>query len=131
MARKHTLVAALAVGLAAVLGVVALGHTLSLGAASHRANDAVVAKRSHQLDRFEAALRRQLRKTPAVPAKATAPAPAPMSPVAAPAAPVAPAPQRVVYVRPKPVVVTVHRHHGDDGREAEGASHDGGGGADD
>lgn len=127
MARKHTLVVALALGLAAILGVVALGHTLGLGAASRHANDAIVVKRTHQLDRFEAALRRQLRNAPTVPAKATAPAPAPMSPVAAPAAPAAPAPQRVVYVRPKPVVVTIHRHHGDDNHESEGASHDGGG----
>ena len=116
MARKHTLVAALALGLAAVLGVVALGHTLGLGAASSNANDAVIAKRSHQLDSFEAALRKQLKSAPSAPA------------VAPPAVPGA---QRVLYVRPKPIVVTVHRaHSGDDRYEALGG-HDGSGEADD
>jgi hypothetical protein len=117
MARKHTLVAALALGLAAVLGVVALGRTLGLGAASSHASDAVVAKRMQQLDRFEAALRRQLKATPSVPTAAP--------PAAAPGA------QRVLYVRPKPTVVTVHRSHGDDDRYEALAEHDGGGESDD
>jgi hypothetical protein len=131
MARKHTLVAALALGLAAVLGVVALGHTLGLGAASSHANDAVVVKRSHQLDRFEASLRRQLRNMPSVPAVAPAVAPPATPALAPPAAPSAAGAQRVIYVRPKPIVVTVHRKHGgDDGREAV-SKQDGGGGVDD
>lgn len=116
MARKHTLIAALALGLAAILGVVALGRTLGLGAASSNTSGAVIAKRTHQLDRFEAALRKQLKAAPSVPA------------VAPPAAPGA---QRVLYVRPKPIVVTVHRAHSGDDRYEALSGHDGGGEADD
>jgi hypothetical protein len=113
MARKHAFVAAIALGLAAVLGVVALGRTLGLGAASNHASDAAIVKRTHQLDRFQAALQRQLKAAPSVPA-------------VAPVAPAAGA-QRVLYVRPKPIVVTVHRKHsGDDRYEASGAESQGG-----
>jgi hypothetical protein len=131
MSRTHILITALALGLAAVLGVLALGRTLGLGAASSHANNAIVAKRSHQLDRFEAALRRQLRNMPSVPAVAPAVAPPATPALISPAAPPAVGAQRVLYVRPKPIVVTVHRTHGgDDGHEASAAS-DGGGEADD
>jgi hypothetical protein len=120
MARKHAFIAALVLGVAAILGVVALGHTLGLGAASSHAKTALIARRSHQLDRFEASLRRQLRNAPAVPAAPAAPAAPAVSPTAAPSA------QRVLYVRPKPIIVHVHRHGGDDQQEAEGAAHEGG-----
>ncbi|HZR96191.1 MAG TPA: hypothetical protein VFA56_10880 [Gaiellaceae bacterium] len=104
------------VAAAAVLGTLAATNTVSLGAAQHRASDAGIAKRTHQLDRFEASLRRALaRKPPALPKVPAAPA------VSAAAAPAAPQPH-VVYRRPPAVVVVRHTQHGDDGegREAEG-----------
>ena len=107
MARKYILVAALTLGLVGALGVVSLGRTLSLGAAASHTNDALIARQTRQLDRFEASLSRRL--------AATAPAPQPSTVSGTPAAA-----QRVVYVRPKPRIVTVHRSHGDDGYEASG-----------
>jgi hypothetical protein len=113
MARKHAILVTLVLALAAVLGAVALGHTLGLGAAANKANDALVAKRTQQLDRFEASLRRQLgQKAVALPA-------IPQAPTAS-----TKAPQRVVYVRPKPIVIHKHRAGGE--YEAEGADHGGG-----
>jgi hypothetical protein len=110
MARRHALFIASLLGLAAVIGVVALGNTLSLGVASHKTQNAVIAKRTRQLDRFEASLRKQLAASKATPAVQTTPAPAAKA-------------QRVVYVRPQPIVVHKHRAGG----EYEGAEHEGGG----
>jgi hypothetical protein len=104
------LVVASLIGLAAVLGVVALGKTLGLGAASSNAQNAVIAKRTRQLDRFEAALHKQLAAS-----KAARPAAD-----AVPTTPPAPRAQRVVYVRPKPIVVHTHRAGGE--LEHEGSS---------
>ena len=110
MSRKHTLVVAIALGLAASMGALALARTVGLGASSKppRVSDAVVAQRTRQLDRFEASLKRELaKKPPALPATPANPAGAP---------------QRVVYVRPKPIVVRVHRsgEHESGEREAAG-----------
>ena len=111
MARKHALLVALALALAAVLGTVALGRTLGLDAASSRASDAVVAKRTKQLDAYAASLKRQLASKPAsVPAVRKRAAAA--------------QPERVVYVRPKPIVITKHRAGGE--YEADGAEREGG-----
>ncbi len=108
-----TIVAAL-LAAAAVLGAVALTHTVSLGAAQTRTSDAKVLARAKQLDRFEASLRRALAKTP--PALPKIPKAAAAAQHAGPAAPAAP---RVVYQRPPAIVVVRHVHHGDDGsREA-------------
>lgn len=115
MARRHALVVASILGLVAVLGVVALGRTIGLGAASTRAQDAVVARRAHELDRFEASLRKQLAASEGTPAADSAPALASAAPRA----------QRVVYVRPKPIIVGRQRagaeyEHEDGEHEAEG-----------
>ena len=112
-----TLIAALIAG-AAVLGTVAAVRTTALSTAHTRSADRTVAQRAKQLDRFEAALRAQLRKRPpalpAVPKPAAAPAPSNVQ-----AAP------RVVYRRPAPIVVVRHTHHGDDGEhEAQGGGGD-------
>jgi len=128
MSRKHALAVAVVLGVAAVAGTVALSHTLGLGTSSRKAPDALVARRARSLDRFEAALRKQLRRKP--PALPAAPAAAPAA--AAAAAPAA-AP-RVVYVRPAPVVVTRHRaggeHEPGEGREGREGGGEGGGGDD-
>jgi hypothetical protein len=110
MARRHALIVASILGLVAVLGVVALGRTIALGTASSRAQDALVARRTRQLDRFEASLQKQLSASNRRAAVETTPAPAPTS-----------TPQQVVYVRPKPIVV--HKS-GSGGREREGAEHE-------
>ncbi len=109
MARRHTFVVALLLGLSVVGGSVALGRTLELGAASTHANDAQVAARVRRLNAFEASLRQQLAQAPAAPSMGSVSAP----PV-----------QRVRYVRPAPVVVTRHAAGGD--YEDEGVEHEAG-----
>jgi hypothetical protein len=113
MARRHTFVIAAMIALAAVSGAVALSRTLGLGAASRHPNDALIVARTQQLNRFERSLHRQLANAPKVP-------------TAAPAVSAQPAPvQRVVYVRPKPIIVHKHRAGGE--HEAEqGGEHEGG-----
>jgi len=126
MNRMHALIVSLAVGVAAIAGVFALGHTLSLGNQAHAATDSQIARRTAQLDRYEASLRAALAarppKLPPVPAPRVSPAPT-QSAVTAPL-PVAPS-ARIVYHRPPPIVVVKHRAGG--GHEAEAQ----GGGADD
>jgi hypothetical protein len=131
MNRTRALIVALAVGLAAVAGVFALGNTLSLGNQAHASTDKQVAQRTAQLDRYEASLRKALaQKPPAlppVPAAATVTA-SPQSAVSTPVQSAAPV--RVVYHRPPPVIVTKHRaggEHEDAGEhesEFEGAEQD-------
>ena len=100
MTRTNALLVSLAVGLAAVAGVFALGRTLALSTHSHAASDRLIARRTAQLDRYEASLRKELaKKPPALP-----PRPASGSAAVQSAAPV-----RVVYHRPPPVVVVRHR----------------------
>jgi hypothetical protein len=126
MARKHALIVAFALGLAAAVGAVAAIKTAALGQAQAKASNtpsrsAQLLRRTRVLDRQEAALRRALGKRPpklpSVPRFAPVAAPISASPAAVPTA----AP-RVQYVRPAPVVVVKHRAHGDDGfeQEAEG-----------
>ncbi len=141
MPRKHTLVVALSLAFAAVVGTIALTKTVHLGQASAKpVSKTVVAGRTKQLDRFEASLRAALKRTPpAVPKKlppipvvsATPAVSAAPSVSAAPAPAAAPAAaQRVVYVRPAPIVIHKHRAGGE--HESEGSSQgDGGGGIDD
>jgi hypothetical protein len=130
MARKHALIVAVVLGLAAAVGAVAAIKTAGLGQAQANASStpsqsAQLLRRTRLLDRQEAALRRAVvRRPPKLPrvarfAPVAAPTPAPASPVAA-APPAAP---RVQYVRPAPVIVVKHRSHGEDGveHEAEGS----------
>jgi hypothetical protein len=129
--RTHTFIVALSLAFAAVVGTVALTKTVHLGqaaAAKSAVSPGLVAKRKAQLDRFEASLRAQLRhmppavpKVPSTPVAAPAAAPAP---VAAPASA-----QRVVYVRPAPIVIHKHRPGGE--HESDGSERGDGGGADD
>jgi len=126
MNRMHALIVSLAVGVAAIAGVFALGHTLSLGNQAHATTARQVAQRTAQLDRYEASLRAALAakppKLPPVPAPRISGASS-QSSVSAPP-PSAPA-VRVVYNRPPPIVVVKHRAGGEHEAEAQG------GGADD
>jgi hypothetical protein len=134
MPRKHTLVVALSLAFAAVVGTIALTKTVHLGQASAKpVSPTVISKRTRQLDRFEASLMAALKKKPpAIPklpptpvVSATPAAPPVSAPVAAPAAAPAP-PQRVVYVRPAPIIIHKHRAGGE--HESEGSDHGDGGG---
>jgi hypothetical protein len=131
--KKHALLISLVVGAAAIAGTVAATKTVTLGrhaAARATTPASLIAQRKHALDRTEVALKKTLKqrppKLPPLPKRA---------PVAAGAATgYAPAPaQRVVYVRPAPIVRHVHRpggeHEGGDG--GDGGSQSGGGGFDD
>jgi hypothetical protein len=125
MPRTRALIVSLAVGLAAVAGVFALGNTLSLGNQAHVSKDKQVTQRTAQLNRYEASLRKALaQKPPAlppVPAAATV-TQSTQSAVSAPVQSVAPV--RVVYHRPPPIVVIKHRAGGEPGSEFEGAEQD-------
>jgi hypothetical protein len=127
--RTHTLIVALSLAFAAVVGTVALTETVHLGQAAARPlPKRLIAKRTAQLDRFEASLRAELRRTPPpVPKLPPVPSAAPAIAAAATAPAAASATQRVVFVRPAPIVI--HRHRA--GGEHEGADHGDGGTADD
>jgi hypothetical protein len=126
MSRSHAIVFAALLAVNAVIGTVALTRTIHLGqasqTASRNATATLVAKRTAQLDRFEASLKTQLAKKPPplpkVPSAATYASSAPS------VTPVASTPQ-VRYVRPAPIIVHKHRPGGE--LEAEGADHGEGG----
>jgi hypothetical protein len=108
---------------AGVLGTIAATHTVSLGASHQKSASSTLRLQTKKLNRFEAALRRQLaKKPPKLPA-------VPKTLVVAPARAPQQVQQQVVYRRPPPVVVVKHTHHGDDGSEHEGSG--GGEGGDD
>ena len=117
MTRKHVLVIALVLALAAIAGLVAAAQTTGARASAH--GSATTAKtaitlRSRTLDRLEASLRRSLAKKP--PGLPTIPVTSTGTP---PAKPVAP---RITYVRAAPIVV--HRHTGGE-HEHEGGDMEG------
>ena len=112
MTRKHALLVAFILGLAAVFGGLAAIRTAALGqpqaSASTSSQSAALVKRGRILDRQEAALRRALAKRP--PKLPTVPTFASSSATASAGSGPASAPS-VRYVRPAPVVVTIHRSH--------------------
>ena len=125
MKRTHALLIVLAVAMAAVAGTFAALRSSQLRAnAAPKVSAVQIQHQIHSLDRAEAALRAQLRRTP--PALPALPHATPQPTFSAPAASApaalasAPAP-RVTYVRAKPIIHIVHRHggepgeHGDDG----------------
>ncbi len=122
MPRKAVFIVALSLAFAAVTGTIALTKTVHLGqaAAKPAVSTRAIAKRKAQLDRFEAALRAELkRKPPAVP-KLPRAARVSAAPAAAPALASA---QRVIYRRPAPIIIHKHRPGG----EHEGPDQGGGG----
>jgi hypothetical protein len=100
------------IGVAAIFGTFAATHTVKLGRSAQQpaVPSAQIAARNRALDRTEASLRRMLAQNPAA---------------ASGAAPVTP--QRVVYVRPAPHIVTIHRNGGEYEAESARDGHDGGG----
>lgn len=125
MSRRLAIVFAALLAVNAVVGTVALTRTVHLGQAAHASSNALVAKRTGQLDRFEASLHAQLAKKPPALPKLTSGATAGGTTVSAAGA-VAP---RVRYVRPAPIVVHKHRAGGE--HEDEGFGSESEGGADD
>ncbi len=135
MNKRHALLISLAIGAAAIAGTVAATKTAHLGRSATTTQSspaALITQRTKALDRTEAALRKALAerppKLPPVPKAATG------SPIAAAPAAAAAPPQRVVYVRPAPVIRHVPRAGGHESEhESEGGSQheNGGGGFDD
>ncbi len=120
MKRTSALLVSLAIGVAAIFGVFAASHTISLGSPASGATNSQVVKRTRQLDRYEASLRKALsQKPPPLPALAAGTASTPAA-----------QPVRVVYHRPPPIVINKRRADGEAGDEA-GREHAEGGGADD
>jgi hypothetical protein len=123
---KHALTISLAIGVAAVAGTIAATKTIQLGkpaAAQPASASSTIAARTKQLDRAEIALRKALKQKPPKlpPLPAAVPAGTAPSTLAA-AAPQAQAPtpaQRIVYVRPAPIVKTVPRTGGEHETEHE------------
>lgn len=113
MNRKHATGIALLIALAAVAGLLAVARTTGLaGASGSSATTALVQARTAQLDRYETALRDRVAAVDAQLAGSTGAVSG-----------TAPAAQKVVYVRPAPIVRTIHRSHADDGG-SEGESDD-------
>jgi hypothetical protein len=159
VSRLHAVLLSLSAAAALTAGTVALAHTLHLGAASNKASNRLLASRSRQLDRFEASLRAALRRTPPplppVPV-VKAPVVKPPPPVALPPPPpaaitVAPPPSpprppvrapapapalvavktpRVIYKRPPPIIIHLHKQSGD-GQDSQQPGGDGGDGSGD
>lgn len=130
MPRKAVLIVALSLAFAAVTGTIALTKTVHLGqaAAKPAVSDRLIAKRAAMMARFEASLRAQLRKRPpAVPRLPRVPAASSIPAASAAPAAVAAAPQRVVYVRPAPIVVHKHRAGGGEHETGEGSEGEEGG----
>ena len=121
MNRRNALTISLAAGLAMIAGAVAATKSIQLGHPGTPAQptSSLVAKRTSALDRAEARLHAAVaRKPPKLP-----PLPAAVPSPAAGAVPGRQATPRVVYVRPAPRLVTIHRaddeHEDDDGAEGE------------
>jgi hypothetical protein len=110
MKRGHALLISLIIGAAAIFGVFAATHSIGLGRSSARPtiSTAAIAAHNRALDRTEANLKRVLARNQ----------------VARPT-PAGTAPQRVIYVRPAPHIVTLH--HGGHESDGEHEGDDGGG----
>ena len=105
MNRKHATGIALLIALAAIAGLLAVARTSGLaGASGSSATTALVQARTAQLDRYETALRKRVA---AVDAQLTGSTGAVTD--------AAPAAQKIVYVRPAPIVRTIHRSHDGEG----------------
>jgi hypothetical protein len=115
MSRKHTLIVSLSLALAAAAGLAAVTSTVHVGRSSRKVAAIAIARRSAQLDRFEAALRAQLEQRP--PALPKLPA-VPGEPAAS-----GRVVQRVEYVRPPAIVIHRHRPGGDGSEGRDSGEH--------
>lgn len=114
MNRKHVTGIALLLALGIVAGMFALVRTTGIASSNTRAaTTALVQARTRQLDRYEASLRSQIAHLNARPRTQTART-----------APAAAAAQRIVYVRPAPIVRTIHRSNANEGPGTEGGHDD-------
>lgn len=112
MSRKHVTGIALLLAVAVVAGMFALVRTTGIASSNSRAaTDALVRARTKQLDRYEASLRSRIHQLNA--------ASSAQSTHAMPAAA-----QRIVYVRPAPIVRTSQRSHENDGSGSERGNDD-------
>lgn len=113
MNRTRALIISLAVAIAAIAGVFAVASTVTLGADARSTSDAQVARRTAQLDRYEASLRRALaQQPPALPA-------VPRTTSQQSSTLQSATPAKVVYHRPPPVVVVTHEDDGESQHEDE------------
>ncbi len=135
MNRKHAITISLAAALAAIAGTVAAPRAFTSATPRRRrrrARPPSSPSEAPALDRMEVSLRKALaQKPPKLPAL-----PHTVSGGGAPvgAAPAQQTAQRVIYVRPAPHIVTIHRAGGGHENEHEGDrgdEHGGGGGFDD
>src|SRR5690242_419386 len=97
MKRGQVVLVSLALGLAALVGMFAVIRTAAVGRSTQKSilTPAQIAARNRVLDRTEAKLHRILNgKSTSAPGAAQA--------------------QRVIYVRPAPHIVTIHRHAGEE-----------------
>jgi len=125
MNRTRALIVSLAVGVAAIAGVFALGHTLALSSQAQQTTNRQIALRTARLNRYEATLRRALaQKPPALPPGPVSGSSGALTQSTLSARPESAPPVRVVYHRPPPIVVIKHRAGGEHELEAEGAGAD-------
>ena len=111
MNRKHVTGIALLLALAIVAGMFALVRTTGIASSNTRAaTDTLVQARTRQLDQYEAGLRSKIAQLNADLSTKTAPTAA--------------AAQRIVYVRPAPIVRTVQRSHENEDSGSEGGHDD-------
>jgi len=112
MTRINSLLIAVLIGFAALAGTYAATRTTQLGAAAQKQSAVQLQQRTRQLAAGEVALRKALAQSPAPSARiAAASSVVAAAPSARPA--VAAAAQRVVYVRPAPIVIHKHRAGGE------------------
>jgi hypothetical protein len=116
MTRINALLIALVIGIAALAGTFAVTRTTHLGAAAQQQSAAQLKLRQRRLAAGEAALRKALAASPAVAAQ---------TPARAATAAAAPAAQRVVYVRPAPIIIHKHRAGGGEYEARDGGGSDG------
>jgi hypothetical protein len=125
---KHALTISLAVAIAAISGTIAATKTIHLGrsaATKPAAASSVIAHRTKRLDRAEIALQKALKQKPPKLPPLPATVPASSAPIAGAAPPHQP---RVVYVRPAPIIHTIHRAGGHENEHESEGGRDGGGG---
>ena len=115
MTRINALLIALVIGIAALAGTFAVTRTTHLGAAAQQQSAAQLKLRQRRLAAGEAALRKALAGSPA----------AVQAPARAATAAAAPAAQRVVYVRPAPIIIHKHRAGGGEYEARDGGGSDG------
>ena len=116
MNRKHVTGIALLLAFAVVAGMFAVVRTTGIASSNSRAAAAaLVQARTTQLDRYEAGLRSRIDRLNATSGAQSTRTTQSTVPAAGPA-------QRIVYVRPAPIVRTSRRSHENEGSGSEGGN---------